>query len=197
MKFKSYYWAIFAAVGVVVVLIFVLPRVFGGSSASGTDPHSQEQQPDYTPQIEAYQDLLKANPKDAVALSGLGDVYMGQGNYSQAKDLFEQATSMDPGNALYHGRLGEAYYGLNMIDVALRELNTGLSIDPRNQAIMIDIGLIDSHTNQSAQARQMWQKAIDINPNNRMAHTAKELISQQNNPGSTTTAPPLQHQQGP
>lgn len=196
MKFKSYYWAIIAALAVVFVLIVVLPRVFGGSSATGTNPHSREQQPDYTPQIEAYQDLLRANPNDAVALAGLGDVYVQQGNYSQAKDLFEKATTIDPNNALYHGRLGEAYYGLNMIDVALRELNTGLSIDPRNQAIMIDIGLVYSHINQLDQAKQMWQKAIDISPNNTMAHTAKELISEQVNPGSTTAAPPLQ-QQGP
>lgn len=197
MKFKSYYWAIFAALGLVIVLVLVLPRVFSSGAASGDSPHGDQnaqQAYDYTPVIEAYQDLIKANPNDPVALEGLGDTYMNMGQYSDAKDVFEKANTINPNDALYHGRLGEAYYSLGMVDIALREFNNGITLDPNNQAILIDIGIIYSRTSKTDEARKMWQKAQDVDPNSQLSHTAKELIAQMDNPGGTSTAPPLEKQ---
>ncbi len=191
MKFKSYYWAIFAAVAVVVLFLLVLPRVFNGSSSS---PSTTQNHPtyDYTPMIEAYQDLIKANPRDAVALEGLGDVYTGMGRYSDAKDLYVKAEAVLPNDATYHRHLGEAYFELSQSDQALAEFNKGLALDPNNQAILVDLGIIFSSTNKPAEARKDWQKAVNVDPNNDLGHTAKELIAQMDNPNSTTTAPPLQ-----
>ncbi len=185
MKFKSYYWAIFAAIAVVVLFLLVLPRVFSGSG--GSSPTTQNQPTyNYTPMIEAYQDLIKANPKDVIALGGLGDVYMQMGRYSDAKDVYVKAEAVSPGEAVYRGRLGEAYFELGQTDRALAEFNNGLAIDPNNQAILVDLGIISSSTNKPAQAKQYWQKAVAVNSNNDLGHTAKELIAQMETPGSTT-----------
>jgi len=198
LKFKSYYWAIFAALGVVVLFVLILPRVFSGSGNSNVSPHTpeelaamQQQTLDYTPVIEAYEDLIRANPSDGVALAGLGDVYMSMGRYADAKDQFERATAVNPNDPLYHGRLGEAYYGLGMLDIALRELNAGLSIDPNNQAILLDIGNIYAETGKKDEARKYWQRAQDINPGNQFGHMAQQLIAQLDNPQSSNSAPPL------
>lgn len=189
LKFKSYYWAIIGVAVAVVLILFVLPRVFPSVSSSGSNPHGNQpgQTVDYTPEIQAYQDLVKANPNDDVALEGLGSVYEKMGQYLNAKDNFEKACEIKPNDAEYHGRLGEAYFALDMTDIAMREFNNGLAIDPNNQAILIDVGIVYSRDGNNDQARTTWQKAENVNPTSDLGHTATELIAQMDKPASTTS----------
>jgi tetratricopeptide (TPR) repeat protein len=197
LGFKSYYWGIIAAVIVLVAVLVVLPNVITGGDENSS-PHSaedlaamQSEPVDYTPQIEAYQGLIAANPSDAVAYAGLGEVYLSTGRYSEAVDQFNQAIDIDGSQASFHGQLGEAYYAMGMVDIAIRELETGLSIDGSYQPILLDLGNIYAQSGRQEEARDLWQKAYDINPTNRYGHVAKQLMAEQDNPGSSANAPEL------
>lgn len=201
MNIKSYYWAIFAAAGVAILLIFILPILFRGDDESsphaGTDisaiqaDRAASDPVDYSPQIEAFNDLVADNPGDAMAIAGLGDIYMGTGSYSQAVDQYNAAIAIEPGDPVLYARLGEAYYAIGMIDVAIRELEKGLAIDPNSQPILLDLGNIYAQTGKQAEAKVLWQKAYDVNPKGRYAHVAQQLIAEQDNPGSTSSAPAI------
>lgn len=184
MKFKSYYWAILAAAAAVVVVLAVtlIASIVGGGETDS--PHSLEDLQamqdavDYTPQIEAYQDMLKADPNDTVALVGLGDIYLTSGRYLDAADQFNKAVALNAADPSYYDRLGQAYFGLGMVDVALRELQKGLAIDPANQSLLLTLGLIYASTGKVAEARQTLQKAYDVNPGTNLAHVAQQFLAE-------------------
>lgn len=196
MKFKSYYWAIIAA-AIVVILAISVPMLIPRGSDQKTNPHTpeelqklQEQAMDYTPQIQAYTDLINANPNDAVALGGLGDVYNGSGKYSEAADWYGKAVTAAPNDPMNYGRLGEAYFAMGMIDVALREFEKGLAVDANNQSILLDMGSVYAQTGKPDEAKKSWQRAYDINPTSRYAQIAQQLLSSpQGTVGSATTSP--------
>ena len=190
MKFKSYYWAIIAA-AVVLALALALPFFVFRDSGDQSNPHSgdnlsnvQSEAADYAPQIEAFQDLIKVNPNDALAVAGLGDVYMQSGRYADASDQYARAVAISPGESVYYSRLGDSEFALGMVDVALRDLQTGITINPKDQEILLYIGSIYAQTGRTTEARQIWQKAYDINSNTRYGHVAQQLIAEQDNPQS-------------
>jgi len=196
LKFKSYYWAIIAA-AVVVVLAITLPMIVFRDSGETSNPHSaedlnnmQKEPADYAPQIEAYQDLLKVNPNDALAMAGLGQLYLGIGRYADSSDMYTKAVAANPKEPMFYVGLGEAEYALGMVDVALRDLQKGLEVDPNNQALLIDIGGVYAQTGKLKEAKQLWRKAYDIDPKSNLGHAAQqyiaELESSQNGQGTQT-----------
>lgn len=194
---KTYIWAIAAAIGVVILAIAVLPFVFS-SSDEPASPHSaadlqsfQSEPVDYTPQIEAYQDLIAANPNDASAYAGLGSLYRETGKPSDAVDQLNQAIAIDPNEPLYYDYLGIAYFEMGMTDIAYREIEKGLALDPTNQALLFDKAAMFAQTGRQDEAIQLWQQVYDINPSNDFGHMAQQLIKEQTDPGSSQEAPPL------
>ncbi|MHB9112814.1 MAG: tetratricopeptide repeat protein [Thermoleophilia bacterium] len=198
MKFKSYYWAIIAAAVVVVLAIFLPFFVFRDSGDS--PPHSaedlqnmQNNEPiDYTPQIEAFQDLVAADPSDALSIAGLGDIYMQTGRYADAADQYNKAVAISPNKSVYYSRLGDAEFALGMVDVALRDLQRGLEINPNDQEILLYLGSIYAQTGRPTEATVYWQKARDVNPTSRLGHVAQQLLAEQENPEASANAPALQ-----
>lgn len=198
MKFKSYYWAIIAAAAVVLLALALPIFIFRNSGSDSSDPHagidttSQLSEPvDYSPQIEAFQDLIKANPNDTMALAGLGDVYMQSGRYADANDMYLKAVAIEPANSAFYSRLGDSEFALGMVDVALRDLQKGLAINPKDQEILLYIGSIYAQTGKPDEAKKNWQQAYNIDPSTRYAHVAQQLIAQQDNPQSAQNAPAL------
>lgn len=187
MKFKSYYWAIIAA-SVLVALAIIVPLLIARGSKDSADavtsPHTPEELAklqskaiDYTPQIQAYSDLITANPNDVTAMIGLGDIYMDSGRASDAAKWYQKAVDVSPSSPDYHGRLGDAYYQMGMTDIALRELQAGLSLDPNNQALMVVLGLVYDQTGKKDLAQQTWQKALNLNPKSKAGEFAQKLLS--------------------
>ncbi|MDO8736579.1 MAG: tetratricopeptide repeat protein [Thermoleophilia bacterium] len=197
MKFKSYYWAIIAAA--IVALLAVIVPMFVFRENDESSPHTAEElqniqnnEPvDYTPQIEAFQNLISADAADTMAIAGLGDVYMQSGRYTDALDLYNKAVVINPNDSVYYSRLGDAEFALGMVDVALRDLQRGLEINPQDQEIMLYLGSIFAQTGRQAEATQYWQKARDINPTSRFGHVAQQLLAEQANPDANTNAPDL------
>lgn len=194
---RTYLWAIIAAIGVVVLAIAILPFIFSGSDEE-ISPHSQAEldsfnsEPiDYTPQIEAYQDLIAANPADDSAYAGLGGLYLETGRQSEAVDQLNKAIEIKPDEVIYYGVLGIAYFEMGMTDVALRELEKGLAIDPNSQPLLFDLAGIYAQTGRQEEALTYWQKVYDLNPGNDFGHMAQQLIAEQTDPGSTADAPAL------
>ena len=184
MKFKSYYWAIFAA-GAAVVLLLAVTLIAGRIGGDNSDsPHSLDDLEalqaavDYTPQIEAYQDMIKANPADALAQVGLGDLYLTTGKYLEAADQFNKCLAINPNDPSYYDRLGQAYYGLGMTDIALRELQKGLAIDPNHQSLLLTLGLINVDMGKTAEAKQMLKKSYEVNPGSRIGHIAQQYLAE-------------------
>lgn len=194
---RTYIWAIVSAIGVVILAIAVLPMIFSGSDEPS--PHSaadldsfESEAIDYTPQIEAYQDLIADDPGNPAAYAGLGGLYLETGRQTEAVDQLNQAIVLNPNEVVYYGVLGIAYFEMGMTEVAIRELEKGLAIDPNSQPLLFDMAGIFAQTGRQEEAIQLWQRVSDLNPGNDFGHMAQQLISEQTNPGSSANAPAIE-----
>lgn len=185
MKFKSYYWAIIAAASLVILAIAVPTFLLRGGdepSANTTNPHTPEELEqfskaiDYSPQIQAYTDLITANPGDTDAMRGLGDIYLQSGSLTEAREWYQKLVDASPSNAGDFLRLGIVYYEMGMKDISLRELQKGLNIDPNNQRILLEVGFIYNQSGNKDLANQSWKKAHDVNPSNEQGKMAQQLL---------------------
>jgi hypothetical protein len=64
-------------------------------------------------QLQELRDRIARNPKDDVALTQLGDMYLAVGKYDQAIPLYKRALSVNPSNVAAKEGLSEAQSGLN------------------------------------------------------------------------------------
>lgn len=186
MKFKSYYWAIFAAAGVVVILLasMAVSRFMAGNGDSSQSPHSEDEiqkmlsEIDREPQISAYRDLLAANPDDYVAMAGLGELYFSLNRYEEAAAEFERALALNPADSTYYGYLGAAYLELGRTADSEAILLKGLAMAPDDQSLLLETGYLYYLMGRSDAARSMWQKAYDENPSSTLATEAKKLLDE-------------------
>lgn len=64
-------------------------------------------------QLKDMRERIARNPKDDVALTQLGDMYLAVGKYAQAIPLYERALKANPGNVAAKEGLSEAQSGLH------------------------------------------------------------------------------------
>jgi len=63
-------------------------------------------------QLQQLRDRIARNPKDDVALTQLGDMYLAVGKYAQAIPYYQRALTVNPGNVAAKEGLSEAQSGL-------------------------------------------------------------------------------------
>lgn len=197
MKIKSYYWAIIAAAGLVLVVLasMGISRFIASDSDNGQSPHSDADYNrmlsdiDYTPQIEAYQDLIAANPDDYLARAGLGELYFGLERYDEAVPQLESAMGLNPAEPKNYGYLGAAYLELNRTGDAEAVLTKGLAMAPANQSLLLETGYLYLLSGDSGRARSLWQQARDVDPASRLGVEAEKMLTELDQQTQTSTAP--------
>lgn len=196
---RSYSLVIAAAI-IIVVLAIVIPMVL----ISGEDvenPHSDEELErlsaqmalDYTHQKAAYEDLLEANPSDDVALSGLGQISMREEDFATAVTFFTRAIEINPAVAQYHELLGEAYYEMNLLDKSVASMDQAVALEPDDQLILINAGIVIQQVGgREEEARQLWQRAYDLDPESDFGQNAFHLLYPEEAEEAATTENPHQ-----
>lgn len=196
---KSYSLAIAIAVIVVVLAIAIPMVILSGEDAD--NPHTPEELEqlsaqmalDYSHQKAAYQDLLAVNPNDDVALAGLARLAMNEGDPAAAVDYLNQAIAINPGDALHHEMLGEAYYEMNLLDKSVTAMEQAVALEPQNQLILINAGIVIQQAGgRDEEARQLWQRAYDLDPESDFGQDAYHLLYPQEAGNGQTTENPNQ-----
>ena len=76
----------------------------------------------YREAIQAFQQVLEAEPKNAMAYNNLAYSYRKLGKYKRAIKLYETALDIDPNLAEAHEYMGEALLALGRVDEAEKHL---------------------------------------------------------------------------
>jgi tetratricopeptide (TPR) repeat protein len=118
----------------------------------------------YEAAIQTYQDLLKADPKNAGFMNMIGIAYLNFANYDQAKRYFLRASKADKKNASAVNNLGMVYYHQKDFKRAIREYQRAVVIDPRQAGAHTNLGFAYYNMNKFPEAATEFQKAIEIDP---------------------------------
>ena len=92
--------------------------------------YAHQEAGEYEQAIDAYEQSLTHDPKQAEALNNLGFCYKSLKRYHKAIDYYKDAIELKPDLAQAHEYLAEAYLALNKIEMAKREYRVLLRLNP-------------------------------------------------------------------
>ncbi len=121
--------------------------------------------------IAEFQEILKADPNNAIACRGLGYGYLQKHDYKQAAEYFRRAAqsdSKDPRVHYYSALLMSRENGFNHSDLPemTKELETAIALDPKFADPYMLLGFAQAHGGDPAKGLETMEKAISLNPRN-------------------------------
>jgi tetratricopeptide (TPR) repeat protein len=119
----------------------------------------------YDAAVQTYQDLSKAEPKNALFPNMIGIAYLDLGNYVQAKKYFVRATKVDKKYSSAINNLGMVYYHQKDFKRAIREYQRAAAIEPGLAGTHANLGFAYYNTNKYPEAAAEFQKALELDPN--------------------------------
>ena len=118
----------------------------------------------YDASIQAYQDLLKTEPKNAVFMNMIGIAYLDLSNSDEAKKYFQRAEKADKKYPSAVNNLGMVYYTQKNYRRAIREYQRAVKIDPGQAGTHANLGFAYYNTNKYPEASIEFQKALELDP---------------------------------
>jgi tetratricopeptide (TPR) repeat protein len=128
-------------------------------------------------ELQAYRDILKADPKNVRAATELGNRLYDAGRYSEAIIYYEQAFALDQKNVSVSTDLATAIWYVGRADEALAQFQKSLDIAPTHPQTLFNIGIVRSEGKRDyAGAVQAWQTLLSANPSYPDAERVRRLI---------------------
>lgn len=120
--------------------------------------------------MEAFQNVIKANPKSATGQLRLGAVHFAMGDMDQAEKSFKAVIALEPGNAVAIYNLGRVAMRQKKPDEARSLLTRASNLDPKNAAAFNELGLLEESQNQLDAAEKNFRQAATLAPNASQPH---------------------------
>jgi tetratricopeptide (TPR) repeat protein len=160
--------------------------------------NADKRQGNYAPAFAAYGRVLKNNPRDTLALAGVGDLFLYSGLLDSALAFYKSALAVNPrmvsahkglgttryylttfaANPLYAKRLNiadPARYIQSQYDSAMAEYSTALSIDSSYVSALTDRGVLRDFRKDYDGAIGDYTRAIRINPSFADAYSKRAM----------------------
>lgn len=118
----------------------------------------------YDAAIQTYQDLLKADPKNAQYMNMVGIAYLDLSNFEQAKRYFARAAKTDKKYSSAINNLGMVYYEQKNFRAAIRQYQRAAAVDPSLAGTHANLGFAYYNTGKFPEAAAEFQKALEIDP---------------------------------
>lgn len=118
----------------------------------------------YEASIQAYQELLKSDPKNAVCLNMIGIAYLDLSNYGQAEKYFQRSEKADKKYASAVNNLGMVYYQQKNFRRAIRQYERAVTVDPLQAGTHANLGFAYYNSNKLVQAATEFQRALELDP---------------------------------
>jgi tetratricopeptide (TPR) repeat protein len=125
----------------------------------------------------AFERAITLDSADPLPRLGLGLAKIRESNLTEGAREIEIAASLDPNNALIRSYLGKAYYEEKREGLAAREFAIAKELDPKDPTPWFYDAIHKQSVNQSVEALQDLQKAIELN-DNRAVYRSRLLLDQ-------------------
>ena len=118
----------------------------------------------YAAAIDAYQDLVKGQPKNAPFLNAIGIAYLNVGNPGQAKKYFERSAKADKKYSSAVNNLGMIWYQQNNYRRAIRQYRKAISIEPAQAGTHVNLAFAYYNTKKYPLAFAEFHTALELDP---------------------------------
>lgn len=118
----------------------------------------------YEDAIDAYHELLKSEPKNALLLNMVGIAYLDLSNFEQAQKYFQRSIKADKKYVSAVSNLGMVWYHQKDFRRAIRQYKKAIAIDPRQAGTHANLGFAYYNSNKFPEAAAEFQKAADLDP---------------------------------
>lgn len=124
---------------------------------------------------EALQQALDKDANYVPALNALGIVYLVSGNLSAAVATHERARELKADNEIAYYNLALAYHRLEQYNLALSRAKQATTLEPQNPHPWVALALIYWQQGDKTQAKQTYNKAIQLDSRYRQSGFLDEL----------------------
>lgn len=90
-----------------------------------------------------------------------------EGNYEDARAIFEELAEQDPVEAYYRTALGAIYLAEDDLDPALEHFHQALQLNPKDSAALVNRGEVNLRLGNIVEAAQDFARAVDLDPENK------------------------------
>lgn len=168
IKWKPPYW-IFVILFVFAAISYTsaqqaAPAVLSPKQMQEERAKVQMAEKRYEAAIQSYQEMLKADPKNAVYLNMIGIAYLDLANFNQAKKYFARAAKADKKYSSAVNNLGMVYYHQKDFRGAIRQYQKAVAIDPNLAGTHSNLGFAYYNSNKYPEAAEEFQKALELDP---------------------------------
>lgn len=111
-----------------------------------------------------YEQILKAVPEEAYALSGLASLAFDAGRLSQAKSYLERAIATLADDPALHNQLSMANRALGRTDEALIALRNAVKLAPESPELVNNLGVMLKECGQYDEAASAFGRALALKP---------------------------------
>lgn len=111
-----------------------------------------------------FEQELKSNPENHMALNNLGLYYNNQSAFSKSLPLLEKAVKLEPENDLYLNNYAWALAATGQADTALIYFKKAVQANPNNTDALSNTGICYMQLKQANKAYAYFKRAYDLNP---------------------------------
>jgi tetratricopeptide (TPR) repeat protein len=112
--------------------------------------------------IEAYQQAINFDPKNANLYNGLGNALVNLGRNEEAIEAYQQAINFDPKNANLYNGLGNALVNLGRNEEAIEAYQQAINIDPKDANPCNGLGDALRGLGRYEEAIEAYQQFIEL-----------------------------------
>ncbi len=136
-----------------------------------------ERQKDFDRAESLFKEILKADPKNAVALNYLGYMLADRGvRLDEAVQYVQQALDVDPNNGAYLDSLGWAFYKKNDMQRAEKYLLQAVDLVKNDPVIQDHVGDLYFKTGNLEKAQTFWKKSLSAGGEPEDAQKVREKL---------------------
>jgi tetratricopeptide (TPR) repeat protein len=125
---------------------------------------------DHDGAIEQFRAAVKADPKAPNVHFGLGYLLWAQMQYEGAAESFQAELTNDPDNVQSLAYLADANIRMNHPEAARPLLEKAVKIDPKNELVHLDLGILDSDAGRREEALVELKQAAKLRPDDANVH---------------------------
>ena len=125
---------------------------------------------DYKAAIEGFEDVVRDNPRNALALARLGVSYCNVGRFADAIPILKRAIDLDATDYQSRSNLALAYQRIGQADAGLQFAREAARLQPKNADVIGNLGFVLLEAHKFAEAVPVLQQAVRMRPSNAQFH---------------------------